>query len=66
MKYFRVTFEWKTRPWYRKGRVKTHEVTVAANDQTEAYKTAQEIGAKRFYRHKWGVLSVEEIRVGGA
>jgi hypothetical protein len=64
MRYFRITFEWHTRPRYRAGRVKTCQVTFAASNQTDAYKLAQEDGKNRFPRHRWKVLYCEELNLG--
>ena len=67
MKYFRVTFEWHTRPRYRQGRVKTCQVTFAASNRTDAYKLAKEDGNTRFPRHRWRVIYCEDLTptIGG-
>ena len=66
MRYFSIEFEWHTRPLYRKGRLKTCKIAFAANDQTEAYRLAQEAGKTRFPRHKWKVIGCEELTVPNA
>lgn len=59
-RYFTVVFEWHSRPRFRPGRVKTCELVFAANDQTHAYRLAQDYGEQSFPRHKWKVLSCKE------
>jgi hypothetical protein len=63
VRYFEVTYEWHTRPRFKRGRLKQCKVTFAASDQTEAYRLAQEDGTKRFPRHRWQVVSCEELTV---
>jgi hypothetical protein len=66
MRYFSITFEWHTRPLYRKGRVKQCSVVFAAENQTQAYELAREDGNRRFPRHKWKVVGCEELTVPNA
>jgi hypothetical protein len=61
MRYFRITYEWHSRPRYREGRLGTCQVTFAASNQTDAYKLAQDDGKIRFPRHRWRVLYCEEL-----
>lgn len=61
MRYFRFELEWKTRPLYRKGRLRTERVTFAAEDLAEAYRLALDEAKTRYPRHKWRMLHCEEL-----
>jgi hypothetical protein len=61
MRYFSVTFEWKTRPLFRKGRLVYKNVAYAARDLTDAYRLAQDDGHARFPRHKWKIVACVEL-----
>lgn len=61
MRYFSVEFEWHTRPRFRKGRLRTCKVAIAAEDQTQAYVLAKLEGAQKFPRHRWKVVSCDEL-----
>ena len=63
MRYFAVEFEWKTRPRFRKGRLKRETVTIAANDVAEMLALASAEGKRRYPRHKWSAVSWQELRV---
>jgi hypothetical protein len=61
LKIFIVLYEWKTRPFFHKGRLKTCEVGFSAYDQTEAYRLAKHDGEIRFARRQWRIISCKEI-----
>lgn len=61
MRYFKITFQYHSRPLFRKGRLKQCSVTFAASNITDAYRLALDDGAARFPRHTWQVLSCEEL-----
>jgi len=61
MRYFSVEYEWHTRPWYKKGRIKTVKKAFAAGNLNDALKLAQEEGTKMFPRHKWKIIRWEEL-----
>lgn len=61
MRYYRITYEWHSRPRFRAGRLKTTQVTFAASNQIDAYKLAQEEGKKMFPRHRWKVVYCEDL-----
>lgn len=48
MCYFNMEFEYKTRPWFRKGRLKRERITFAAHDLISAYWLAVQEGKKRY------------------
>lgn len=66
MKYFEIEYEYKTRPLFRKGRLKTCSIPFAAKDITQAYELAKVEGDKRFRRHKWRILQAKELTVPNA
>jgi hypothetical protein len=65
MRYFEITYEWHSRPLYRKGRLRRDAFTFAGENVTDAYKLAVEEGKKKFPRHKWQVVACREIQFGG-
>ena len=52
MRYFEITYEWHSRPLYRKGRLRRDAFTFAGENVTDAYKLAVEEGKKKFPRHQ--------------
>ena len=66
MKYWTITFEWHTRPRFRKGRIRTCKVAFAAHDLTEVYVVAKKDGETRFPRHNWRIIGCEELTVPSA
>jgi hypothetical protein len=61
MRYWSITFEWKTRPMYRKGRLLQRKLAIGAKDQTEALQIARAEGKLMFPRHQWKVLDCSEL-----
>jgi hypothetical protein len=55
MKYFNMEFEYKTRPWFRKGRLKREWQTFAAPDLAEAYRQAGKWGEEHYGRRHWAL-----------
>lgn len=46
---------------YHKGRVKRCKAVFGADDQTQAYKLAQDDGKKKFPRHRWHIVGCVEL-----
>jgi hypothetical protein len=63
MRYFEVIYEWHTRPWYHKGRLKTEKVVFAANSLSEGLLLAKAEGERRYPRRRWRIDSWEEKMV---
>lgn len=54
---FTVTYEFKTRPLYRKGKLRRESVCFIAKNITQAYELAKSEAEQRFHRRKWKIVS---------
>lgn len=63
MRYWSIEFEWKTRPMFRKGRLKRRKVAFAAEEQTQLYELARAEAKRLFPRHRWAIVGCEELTV---
>jgi hypothetical protein len=61
MRYFKVYFEFKTRPLFRKGRWRTETRTFGAVDRLDAYRLAVADGELRYSRRRCLILGCEEL-----
>lgn len=57
MNYFLVTYRYKTKPMFRKGRWMTQELVFGAGSLEAALRAAKEHGEQIFRRRDWQIIS---------
>lgn len=61
LKTFLIEYEYKTRPWFHKGRWVRIKIGFCAENQTDVYRLAKTDGETRFGRRRWKILGCEEV-----
>jgi hypothetical protein len=61
MRYFKIEFEVKTRPPFRKGRWRREDMVYAADSDREALQLATDEAKRRWPRRKWQLMRWEEL-----
>lgn len=59
MKVWSVEYEYRTRPWFRKGRIRRERVAFSAESLTQLYELARDEGERRFARRTWLIANIE-------